>query len=244
MCHLACVVTEERLHGPVAVLLGGCEKLEGARPVPLVRPHRDCIVIGTARDEEARMPAAARVGPEQRSCRADLGVEAGIAGRPYAVPRLRVEDDDDLVARGVFQLLDHQLLAAGGRRPVHPAQRFAALVLADAVKLETGGPPEEDPPTAVRTEPALREERGQASEPGIDEQRCRVLERLDLARKSEGILDDGPGTREAVAAARDPREAVNGAQETAVAVDDHVALTEPADRIPEDDARRNHAAFG
>src|ERR671923_841353 len=240
----AAVLAEQRLDGPPPRLLGRRQQFERARPVAFVRTDRDGIRIHSARNDETGVAAPAGMRPEQRSGGANLSVEARLARRPRSVSLLRVEDDDDLVARRILQLLDHELLPAGGRRPVDAAERLAALVLPDAVELEARGPPQEDATRTPRAQPAFGEQRLQADEPWIDEQRRRVGQRLDDARQPERILDDGTGAREAVAAARNPDEPVDGAQEAPVPADDHLAATESARLLLEHGTRRHQAAVG
>src|SRR5215204_5678033 len=142
---------EDRLDRPAAVLLGDGEDLERPRPVSLVVTDGHRFDAGVSCHLETRVTPAPRVRPHERPGGAHLGVEARGARRAGAVAGLCVEHDDDLVSRRVLELLDHQLVSARGRGPVHAAERLAALVLAHAVQLESGGAPEEDPSSPVRT---------------------------------------------------------------------------------------------
>src|SRR6478735_7589730 len=109
------------------------------------------------------------VGIEERTGRPYLYLEALSHHRL----RISVEQNRDLVARRVLELLDHQLATARGRRPVHAAQRFALRVLAHTVQLDAAVPAQEQTLSVVRASPGLAEERPQVNEPRIDEQGAR-----------------------------------------------------------------------
>jgi hypothetical protein len=72
-------------------------------------------------------------------------------------PAICIEQNRDLVVRHVLELLHHQLAPPRGRPPVHLPQRLALLVLADAVQVEPGRPPQDDV-TARHRHAQLRED--------------------------------------------------------------------------------------
>src|SRR5713101_6654668 len=96
---------------------------------PLGVDHQDCA------------SSASHVRVEDRTGRPYLYVEA----LPHYRLRVGIQQDGELVARRVLELLDHQLAASRGRRPVHAAQGLALFVLPHAVKLEPAVPAEEEP---------------------------------------------------------------------------------------------------
>ena len=103
--------------------------------------------------------------------------------------RLGVEDHRDLVARGVVEILDHQLAPAGGGRPVHLAQRLALLVLAHAVQVEAGRTPHREAPALVRLDP-LGEDAFQLDQARVDEERAVGRQRLLDPLQAEGVVED------------------------------------------------------
>ena len=83
----------------------------------------------SAVDEQHSATPAPSLREQERAGGADLDVEALAHDRA----RLAVEQDCDLVARRVLELLHHQLTALGRRAPVHLPQGLSLLVLAHAV---------------------------------------------------------------------------------------------------------------
>ncbi len=132
----------------------------------------------------ARLPWEAcerRIEPAARTCSSKLFPATALASR--------VEDDGDLVARRVFELLHHQLTAPRGRPPVHLPQRLALLVLAHRVEVEPRRTPQQQPAAVLRVRPALGEEPIERDEPRIDEQRA-ARDEIDLGvRQPEGVVD-------------------------------------------------------
>ena len=106
---------------------------------------------------------------EERTGRAYLHLEALSHDRL----RISVEENRDLVTWRVLELLDHQLAAARGRRPVHTAQGFALRVFAHAVQLDAAVPAQEQSLSVMRAGAGLAEERPEVHEPRIDEQSAR-----------------------------------------------------------------------
>ena len=146
---------------------------------------------------EQRTAPAERVRAQDRAGRAHLDVER-LADDRTAV---RVEQHRNLVVRHVLELLHHQLAALRGRPPVHLAQRLALLVLADAVQVEPGRPPQHDV-TAGKCHAELREDALELDEARIDEERRLRAEVLLRVREPERVLEHGPNRVESVAAAR------------------------------------------
>src|SRR5580765_7888112 len=106
------------------------------------------------------------VGIEERTGRPYLYLEALSHHRL----RISVEENRDLVTRRVLELLDHQLAAARGRRPVHTPQGFALRIFAHAVELDAAVPAQEQSLSVMRAGAGLAEERPEAHEPRIDKQ--------------------------------------------------------------------------
>ncbi len=131
---------------------------------------------------------------------------------PRSAPLVAVEEDRDLVARRVLELLHHELAAPRRRAPVHLAQRLAPLVLAHAVQLEACRPAEEEPAAVLCVRTSLGEEPFQRDQARVDDKRLRLpLDEL-AARQRERILDREPHGLECVAPARDALELVAGAE--------------------------------
>src|SRR4029079_1252089 len=117
-------------------------------------------------------------------------VEARVGGASDASRRVAVEDDDHPVVRRVLELLDHELSPTSARRPVHPAQRLTLLVLADRMEVESGGAPQEQPPSVAANDAGVAEEAVERDEPRPDDegQPLERERRLD-GRKAEKIAD-------------------------------------------------------
>ena len=124
----------------------------------------------------------------------DVRIEQGAGGSNLHVEALAhhrlgvcVEQHGDLVARSVLELLHHQLAAPRRRRPVHPAQRLALLVLAHAVQLEPRIAPQQQAATVVGAVARLRKERTEPDKLWIHEQRSRLRQRHDRLLEGERI---------------------------------------------------------
>ncbi len=129
------------------------------------------------------------------------GAHGDLEALPRARVRVAVEQDRDLVAGRVLELLHHQPAAARGRAPVHLAQRLALRVLAHAVQLVAGRPAEQQPPPVLRMRAALGEEPVERDEPRVDDERLRLALLERRPRETERILDRQPDGLERVPAA-------------------------------------------
>ena len=149
--------------------------------------------------------ASLRRAPARRSC--------GPAG-----PRVAVEQDRDLVARRVLELLHHQLPAARGRRPVHlaAATRPPRTRARCAARSPSGAGAAAG--AVARAWRRFGEEPLELDEPRVDEQRACVRQRHAACSSAERVLDRARSPLERVAAARHRRAARSAAQEPAVAV--------------------------
>ena len=157
--------------------------------------------------------------------------------------RVAVEEHGDLVARCVLELLHHQVPAARRRRPVHAAQRFALLVVANAVQLEPGWAPEQQTAPVVQSRSPLREEPVELDEPRVDDERLRLLDLELAAREAEGILDREADRLEAVAPARQrPQLVAAGVAPPAHRVQLDRPLAEAAQVLARDERRRRQLA--
>ncbi len=105
-------------------------------------------------DGEHRPPGVRRVRAQDRAGGAHLDVEAVLDHGA----RVRVENDRDLVARRVLELLHHQLAAARRRLPVHLPERLPLLVLAHRVEVEARRATQQQPPAVLGVGAALGEE--------------------------------------------------------------------------------------
>src|SRR5439155_9010818 len=173
--------------------------------------------------------ATANVGIEDGAGRAHLHVEA----RSDHGGCIRVEEQGDLVARRVLELLDHQLATPRGRGPVHAAQRLALLVLTHAVKLEPARPPQLESPSVVRADARLREEAAQPLQPWIHEQSTGSRERDRYTLEPERVAELGAHLLEGVAPAGDALQDVASAEVPAVAPQGVALLTESTDALDE-----------
>ena len=91
---------------------------------------------------------------------------------------------------------------------MHLAQRLALDVLAHAVQLVAGRPPQQQAPPVLRVRAALREEPVERDEPRVDDERLRLaLHDLD-AGEAERILDRQPNRLERVPPARNRAQLV------------------------------------
>ena len=115
-----------------------------ARPSPSSRASR----------VRPRAACAWRIEPAARTATSKL--ESG--GVPDGARRIAVEQHDYTVVRRVLELLHHELAATRARRPVHPAQRLALLVLAHRVEVEAGSPPQEQAAPVSAATPGVAEE--------------------------------------------------------------------------------------
>ena len=174
------------------------------------------------------------VGAQNRARGAHLDVEAFAADGA----RVRVEQDGDLVARGILELLDHQLAAPRGRAPVHLPQRLSLLVLADGVEVEAGWAAQQQPPPVLRVGAALREEPVERDEPRVDEQRA-ARGQVDLdAREPERVVDRRPRLLDDVPPSRHPFEHVGAPMDRAGTPEWRLSYAEPGDLLGDDDRRR------
>ena len=180
------------------------------------------------------------VRAQNRARGAHLDVEAFAADGA----RVSVEQDRDLVARGILELLDHQLAAPRGRPPVHLPQRLSLLVLAHRVEVEAGRAAQQQPPPVLRVRAALREEPVERDEPRVDEQGA-ARGQVDLgAREPERILDRRPRLLDGVPPPRHPLEHVGAAVHRAGTPQRGLSLAEPGELLGDDDRRRRHARLG
>src|SRR5579864_2524640 len=196
----AAVRLQERERRRARVRLRSRERLTRSPPLPF-GGHR--LRLARSGIDDQRAPATtAEMRLQDRACGAHSDLEAltrtgaGIA----------VEQDRDLVARRILELLHHQAAPARGRAPVHHAERLALRVLADAVQLVPGRAPQQQPPPVLRVRAALREEALQLDEPRIDDERLRLALLERRTREPERVLDREAYRVERVAASR------NGAQ--------------------------------
>ena len=167
---------------------------------------------------------------QDRSGNANGRVEARVGGGADDPHRVAVEEDDHPVVRRVLELLDHELSATGARRPVHAAQRLALLVLADRVEVESGGTPQEQPPSVAADDAGVAEEAVERDEPGPDDER-RPLERdrrLD-GREAEEIADHDLSCIDRMDPARHAPEVELGREDAPMAPKAQRPRSEPAD---------------
>ena len=147
------------------------------------------------RDREQGPAAADRLRAKNRAGRPHLDVER----LPDDRAPVGVEQHRDLVVRGVLELLDHELAAAGGRPPVHLPQRLALLVLAHAVQVESGSPAQQHLSSGLRRGTAVGEEPVELDEPRVDEHRTwggqpdlELVKAERVLDHSRGVLEDIP----------------------------------------------------
>src|SRR2546426_12637896 len=88
-------------------------------------------------DHQHPSTSASHVRVEDRPGCAHLYFEA----LPHHGFGVGVQQDGDLVAWRVLELLDHQLATPCRRRPVHATQGLPLLVVAHAMELEAAVPP-------------------------------------------------------------------------------------------------------
>ena len=190
--------------------------------------HVLCIsVLGI--DDEDGAASAPNVRIENRTRRPDLDFEALTDDGPP----IRVENNGDLVSRRILELLHHQLSPPRRRRPVHPAQRLALLVLAHAVKLEAAVPAEQQAPPVLRALAGFGKERAELHQPRIDEQRTWRRQPDDRALETERVGELRPHVGELVPPARQVFEHVADAQPRATASQNMPLLPETADLLDE-----------
>ena len=227
---------EERGERRAAGRLQGGEKLE--RPPPVAVRGVDALRLARGRVHDEDRPAAVpHVRAEDRAGRAHLHVEA-LADGPA---RVGVEEDGDLVARRVLEVLHHQLPAAGGRAPVHLPQRLAVHVLAHAVQLEAARPAQEQLPAVDRVRAGLGEQAVELDEARVDEERAAARELHLGLLQPERVLEERARLAERVAPARQRAQHVAAEEPPVAAAEGHAALAEPAHLVDEDDRDRQHA---
>ena len=135
---------------PVAVERSGPAGSAAARPLtssPARRPRPTC---------------ARRIEPAAETASSKL--ESGAA--PVDEARVGIEQDEHLVARRILEVLDHQLTALRGRRPVDAPQRLALLVLAHAVQVEALGRRSSRRRPSCRREPVSENSRSSSTSRG------------------------------------------------------------------------------
>ncbi len=229
-----CPVGEHIRHGIAAVRLGRRKDLE--RQVPVAVEGVDALVRRPgAVHNERRTPAAARVGLDDGAGGADRELEARVGRLADDDARVRIEEHGGLVPRRVLELLDHQMAAPRGRGPVDAAERFALLIIADAVEVEAGRPPQEQPATLRRARAGFREEAIDVDEPRVDEDRRGRRQRHCDPLEPERILDHHLGFLDRVAPARDAAQQVAAAQAAVAALQRRLALSEARDPLPQDE---------
>ena len=196
-------------------------------------------MLGRSRGVEREDGAAAARGvrAEDRAGRAHLDVEA--LARDGA--RVGVEDDGDLVARRVLELLHHQLTPPRGRRPMHLAERLAPLVLPHRVQVEAGGPPQHEPPAVLGVRAALGEQPVERDQPRVDDERAAGGELHLRACEPERVLDRRARLLDRVTAAGHSLEHVRATVEAAVAPELRMAQAESREPFGDHDRRRGHA---
>src|SRR5919201_2083373 len=188
-------------------------------------------------DVQERGPSSSRVSEQERAGCADLEIEARIRRRPRRACS-RVQEDCDLVARRVLQLLHDELPAFRGRGPVHPPERLSLDVLAHAVEIEAARSPQEQATPVRLASPPVREERSELDQARVDEER-RARRKPDVgASDAEGVLDHGRGLLERIAATRDAVNHVPGYERVAGAPQDGCPGSELAHTLGEDRRRR------
>ncbi len=181
--------------------------------------------------------AVSGVSAQNRARGAHLDVEAFAADGA----RIRVEQDGDLVARGILELLDHQLAAPRSGAPVHLPQRLSLLVLTDGVEVEARWAAQQQTPPVLRVGAALREEPVECDEPRVDEQRA-ARGQVDLdPREPERVVDRRPRLLDDVPPPRHPFEHVGAPVQLARTPEWCLSEAEPGDLLGDDDRRRRHA---
>jgi hypothetical protein len=120
--------------------------------------------------------------------------------------RRQVQHHDQVLAGGVLELADHQLVVAGRRPPVDPARAVAAAEDAQAVELRLGGRvAAQRLPRPLMHQPGGRQEAAQprpvqAAQARQHHQGFVRRQRAAAAHQPEGIAADGPQRAPAVAA--------------------------------------------
>src|SRR5205807_10549986 len=147
-----------------------------------------------------------------------------------------VEENRDLVARRVLEVLDHQLAATRGGAPVHLAQRLAVLVLAHAVQLEAARAAQEQPAAVVRVRARLGEESVELDEARVDEERAAAGKLHLRPLEPERVLEERARLAERVAPARQRPQHVAAEEALVAAAERDAALAEPSHLV--DEARR------
>ena len=112
------IAGEEPCEPVERVRLGGSEVPDRSVEVGRRGSDRNDGARATGRHER-RVPPARRVRLQQRARDPHGHVEARLGRLADGAPRIAVEEHDDAVARGVLELLDHELTAPRARRPVH-----------------------------------------------------------------------------------------------------------------------------
>ena len=125
---------------------------------------------------------------------------------------------------------------------MHTTQRFALFVLAHAVQLEAAMSPQQQSPAVMRARSRFREQRPEAHEPRIHEQRARRRQLHDCLLEPKRIGELGSHVFEGVASARDFLEDVANTQASPVPPQDVPLLSKPADPFAQRHRRGQDAA--
>ncbi len=183
-------------------------------------PHR-CALEGAnrlalaSRDDQPYAPGIRVRLPHQCIGGGQRELEAGVRGTADLGRGASVQDDGELIAGRVVQLLDHETTAVGRRGPVHPAQRLARLVLAHAMQLVTAAaqPVTGEGDVAVAVEHRL----GELERRGEHRQRRAAARDVDPPRKAERVLTHELRGSELEEAALERAELVGPAQDAQAA---------------------------
>ena len=127
------------------------------------------------------------MGEREGPRRAHGRVEARLADRPGHAFGILVEDDREVVAWRIVELLHHQPATPGGARPVHRPKRLAGRVVADSVDLEAGRAPEPRSGCSGITRTVRREDGREGRDAGPDQNVGRLVDLLLDARKPERV---------------------------------------------------------
>src|SRR5512133_1609011 len=181
-------------------------------------------------DEQDGTTSASSLCEQKRAGGTNLDVEALADDRAC----LTVEQDGDLIARRVLELLDHQLATLRGRAPVHLAQRLALLVVADAMQIEATRAAQQQASSVLSVGSALREEAVELDQAWVDEQGPGSGERDLGPLEPECVLEHCADVEEEVAPAAHSWERVTPVPR----VERRPALAESGHVLDEHERRR------
>ena len=237
------LVGEHVRRGHVTVGLDGREDPERSVPVAVEGVHA-LVRRARAVDEQGSAPPAARMGLEDGAGGAHGELEARVGRLADDHARVGVQEHGGLVARRVLELLDHQLPALGGGRPVDATQRLPLLVLAGrcAGRSPNGRRMRSRRPSGVRA-PDSENRRSSSTRRGYTRIAAPVGSATRHALEAEGILDDDLGLLHGVAAARHAAQRVAAAEPPVPAYERGFALAEPRDALPQDERARGDRAL-